>query len=62
MQLYIEGDTIEDYTDDRAAIPNSPFHGRQAHFSVPIHKNRHFHGQKKTAQSCLIREEGAKLR
>ena len=41
---------------------NSPFHGRQAHFSVPIHKNGHFHGQKKTAQSCLIREEGAKLR
>ena len=27
-----------------------------------IHENRHFHGQKKTLQSCLIREEGAKLR
>ena len=31
-------------------------------YPVPIHENRHFHGQKKTAQSCLIREEGAKLR
>ena len=41
---------------------NSPFHGRHAHFSVPIHENRHFYGQKKTAQSCLIREDGAKLR
>ena len=24
---------------------NSPFHGRQAHFSVPVHKNGHFYGQ-----------------
>ena len=41
---------------------NSPFHGQQAHFYVPIHENGHFRGQKKTAQSCLIKEEGAKLR
>ena len=41
---------------------NTPFYGQGTHFSVPIHENRHFHGQKKTAQSCLIREEGAKLR
>ena len=41
---------------------NSPFHGRQAHFSVPIHEIGHFYGQKKTAQSCLIKEEEAKLR
>ena len=41
---------------------NTPFYGQGTHFSVPIHENRHFHGQKKTAQSYLIREEGAKLR
>ena len=40
---------------------NALFYGRHAHFSIPIHENSHFHGQNKTAQSCLIKEEGAKL-
>ena len=40
---------------------NAPFCGQKAHFDVRVHENRHFHGQKKTAQSCLIKEEGAKL-
>ena len=41
---------------------NAPFYGQSTHFSVPVHKIEHFHGQKKTAQSCLIKEEEAKLR
>ena len=41
------------------------FHSNHANITnIPdlVHENTPFYGQKKTAQSCLIREEGAKLR
>ena len=56
MQLYVDGDTIEDYTDVRAAIPiheNALFHGQQTHFVGLVHENSHFYGHEMKIQSDL---------
>jgi len=63
VQLYVDGDTIEDYTDVRAAIPiheNALFHGQQTHFVGLVHENSHFYGQEMTQSKVGLSGE-AKL-